>query len=272
MAARFVQLVKLAAMPDFDNNGASVHYELVGSGPPLLMLAGLASDGASWGPLTPLLAGRFRLILIDNRGSGRTRAAGELSVADMADDAVALLDHLDIGTAGIVGHSLGGALSLILASRHPERVRRLVTMTTGAVTPKIHALFADLLRVYREDEPETYFRLLFQWLFSEPFFADPANVRAAAEASAAYPYRQSPEDFARQVAALKTAPKIELASVRCPVLALAAGRDLLGPPDAVRTLHAPFPDHRVEVIETAAHSIHWEAPEAVAEKIVGFLG
>lgn len=258
-------------MPDFDNNGASVHYEFVGAGPPLLLLAGLASDGASWGPLTPLLAERFRVILIDNRGSGRTRAGGELTIADMADDARALLDHLDIREASVVGHSLGGALGLILSASHPTRVRRLVTMTTGAVTPKIHALFADLLRVYREDEPETYFRLLFQWLFSEPFFADAASVSAAAEASAAYPYRQSPDDFARQVAALKTAPKIELAAVRCPVLALAAGRDLLGPPDAVRALHAPIPDHRVEVIENAAHSIHWEAPDDVAQKVLAFL-
>lgn len=272
MAARFVQLVKLAAMPDFDNNGASVHYELVGSGPPLLLLAGLASDGASWGPLTPLLAERFRVILIDNRGSGRTRAGGALSSTDMADDARALLDHLDIREASVVGHSLGGALGLMLAARHPARVRRLVTMTTGAVTPKIHALFGDLLHVYRDQPPQTYFRLLYQWLFSERFFADPVNVAAAAAASVAYPWRQSPDDFARQLEALKTAAPLDLAAVRCPVLALAAGRDLLGPPEAVRALHAPVPDHRVEVIEAAAHSIHWEAPEAVAEKVIGFLG
>lgn len=259
-------------MPDFDNNGATIHYELIGSGPPLLMLAGLASDGASWGPLTPLLAERFRLILIDNRGSGRTRCPGPIAVPDMADDAAALLDRLDIAQASIIGHSLGGGLGLSLAARHPDRVKRLVTMATGAVTPRIHALFADLLLVYRENAPETYFRLLFQWLFSEPFFADPASVTAAAEASAAYPYRQSPDDFARQLTALQTAPRIELSTVRCPVLALAAGRDLLGPPDAVRALHAPIPDHRVAIIETAAHSIHWEAPEAVAQSIVDFVG
>src|SRR5690606_35934259 len=133
------QMVKLPAMPDFDNNGARVHYELVGSGPPLLMLAGIASDGASWGPLTPLLADRFRLILVDNRGSGRTVTRGEtpLAIADMADDAAALLDRLGIAEAAVVGHSLGGLLGLLLAARHPARVRRLVTMTTGALTPKI---------------------------------------------------------------------------------------------------------------------------------------
>ncbi len=260
-------------MPDFDNNGATVHYELVGSGPPLLMLAGIASDGASWGPLTPLLAERFRLILIDNRGSGRTRCDdGPITIGQMVEDAAALLDRLGIAGASVVGHSLGGVLGLLLAARHAGRVRRLVTMAAGAITPKILALFDDLLRVYRGDRPETYFRLLYQWLFSEPFFADPANVSAAAESSAAYPYRQSPQDFARQVAALRTVPPLDLGAVACPVLALAAGRDLLGPPEAVRALHAPLPDHRVEVIAGAAHSIHWEAPDAVAAKVLGFLG
>jgi aminoacrylate hydrolase len=139
------------------------------------------------------------------------------------------------------------------------------------VTPKIRALFDELLRVYETGPPQVYFRLLYQWLFSESFFADTANVAAAAEASTAYPYRQSPADFARQVDALERPPLIDRAAIRCPVLALAAGRDLLGPPEAVRALHAAIPDYRVEVIADAAHSIHWEATEAVAEKVLAFL-
>ena len=259
-------------MPDFDNNGARVHYELVGSGPPLLMLAGIASDGASWGPLTPLLAERYRLILIDNRGCGRTSVEGPLAIADMVDDAVALLDRLEVREANIIGHSLGGAIGLLIASRHPSRVRRLVTMTSGGITTKTRTLFEDLARIYARVEPQDYFRLLFQWLFSEPFFANPVNVAAAASGSVLYPFRQSPADFARQVEALKTVPAIDRAAIACPVLALAAGRDLLGPPEAVSALHEGIADHRVEVIADAAHSIHWEATDAVAEKVLGFLG
>jgi len=62
-------------MPQFENGAASIHYEIIGEGEPLLLIAGTASDGASWGPLLPLLTGR-RLILIDNRGSGQTRVEG----------------------------------------------------------------------------------------------------------------------------------------------------------------------------------------------------
>ncbi|HHY48470.1 MAG TPA: alpha/beta fold hydrolase [Alphaproteobacteria bacterium] len=259
-------------MPDFDNNSARVHYELVGSGPPLLLIAGIASDGASWGPLTPLLAQRFRLILIDNRGSGRTRSEGAIGFADMVGDCVAVLDHLGLAEAGVVGHSMGGYIGLLLAAQHPQRVRRLVTMATAALSPKVRLLFEDLGRLHASISPQDWFRLLYQWLFSEPFFADPRNVAAAAEASAAYPYRQSPADFARQLETLKTPAGLDAAAILCPVLALAAERDLLVTDAMVAATHAPIPDHRLETIAGAAHSLHWEAPLAVAETLRAFLG
>ena len=62
-----------------------------------------------------------------------------------------------------------------------------------------------------------------------------------------------------------------LGAIRAPVLALAAGRDLLGPPESVAAFHATIPLHRIERIEGAAHSIHWEAPDVVAKAITTFL-
>jgi pimeloyl-ACP methyl ester carboxylesterase len=258
-------------MPDFDNNGASVHYELVGSGPPLLMIAGTASDGASWGPLTPLLADRFRLILIDNRGSGRTRCEGPITIPEIVGDCLALVDRLGIGQVGVVGHSLGGFLGLQLAAEHPTKVTRLVTMASGVLTPKERALLRDMARVNFTMPPDDWFRLFYQWLFSAPFFADEASVTAAAEASTAYPYRQSPGDFARQVAAIERTEPTDLSHVRCPVLALAGELDLLSPPNSVAALHRPIKDLIYAEIARAARSLHWEAPEAVAKEIVGFL-
>lgn len=258
-------------MPDFDNNGASVHYELIGSGPPLLCLAGLASDGASWGPLTPLLADRFRLILIDNRGCGRTRVDGSFTLPDMASDAAALLDHLGIGETDLLGHSLGGVLALMLAAREPGRIRRVVTMATGAVGDARRVMLHDMARLYFTTPPEDWFRLLYQWLFSDPFFASEANVAAAAAGSASYPYRQSPADFARQVAAVDALAPFDMSPIRAPILALAAGNDLMCPEAAVRALYTGLPGVTHATIANTAHSIHWEAPEDVAARIREFL-
>jgi pimeloyl-ACP methyl ester carboxylesterase len=259
-------------MPQFERDGASIHYEVLGSGPPLLLLAGTASDGASWAPLVPLLEERFALILIDNRGCGQTRAEGDITLAQMAADAAALLEHLGIATADVAGHSLGGYLGLMLAAEQPGRVRRLATLCSGTISAATRVLFRDMARLYFTTAPEDWFRLLYQWLFSGRFFADEAGVAAAAATSADYAYRQSPGDFARQVAAIERGGSVDLGRVRCPVLAVAAELDLLAPAKAVMALHAKVPDVLHARIAEAAHSVHWEQPETVAKAVIGFLG
>ncbi len=258
-------------MPEFVRDAATIHYEIVGEGAPLLLIAGTASDGASWGPLLPLLPGR-QLILIDNRGSGRTKVDGPLSHADMIDDCAALLDHLRLGPVDVIGHSLGAFLGLGLAARHPDKVARLVSLSFSAIDPRSRAVFTDLSRLYFTLPPEDFFRLLYPWLFSPPFFANPDNVAAAARASTDYPFRQSPGDFARQIAAMDRPTSVDFSTIGCPVLALTGSQDLLAPPAATTATHASIPDHRTMVIENAAHSIHWEKPAETAKAIVEFLG
>ena len=121
-------------MPEHVHGDASLHYEIVGDGPPLLLIAGLASDGASWGPLLTELPGR-QLIVVDNRGAGRTRSAGPIRFADLVADIASLLEALGVGPVDVVGHSLGGAIGLWLAAEHPHLVKRLVTLTSGGVSP-----------------------------------------------------------------------------------------------------------------------------------------
>src|SRR3569833_378257 len=257
-------------MPQFEHDRASIHYEVAGEGPPLLLIAGSASDGASWGPLLPLLRDR-RLILIDNRGSGRTKAEGPIEIVEMAEDCAALLDHLGLEAVDVVGHSLGGALGLMLASRHPARVNRLVTMGAAPFSPARRVLFPALARLYFTMVPQDWFRILYQFLFSDPFFADEARVVGAAEASTAYPFRQSPGDFARQVAALDRMGPIDVAAISCATLAIAGELDVLARPAGVVSMHAPVRDCRVVTIAGAAHSIHWEKPADTVAAINEFL-
>jgi pimeloyl-ACP methyl ester carboxylesterase len=256
-------------MPQFENGAASVHYEIVGSGRPTLLIAGTASDGASWGPLLPLLTDR-QLILIDNRGSGQTVVEGPIELSEMVGDCAALIEHLQLGAVDVIGHSLGGHLALSLAATHPDKIGRVVTLCSGTIDAKTRTLFRDLSRLYFTVPPEDWFRLLYQWLFSEKFFRNEQAVAAAALASTAYPHRQSPGDFARQVAAIERAKGADFTQVKCDVLAVSGELDLLAPPGAVEELHMRLPRFVYERI-VAAHSIHWETPQSVAAAINGFL-
>ena len=258
-------------VPIFETDNVALNYEIRGTGQPLLMIAGTASDGASWAPLVPLLENRFRLILIDNRGSGQTRHSGPIRFDDMVDDCSALLDHLGISKTAVIGHSLGGFIGLALAARHPDSVSTLVTMGSGA-SAKSLTLLGDLATLYESDVPaELYFRLLFQFLFSAPFFADPTNIEAATRASMDYPFRQSPADFRRQIEMFDTMGPLDAAAIAAPVLAISGGADLLASPEDVARTHAGITTLKTVTIPDIGHSTHWEAPDRVAELVTTFL-
>lgn len=260
-------------MPSLRTAGASVHYVVEGKGPPLLLLAGIASDNASWGPLLPLLRDRFQVIMMDNRGSGRTQSPGVLNIIDMVDDCIMLLDYLHLGRVTIVGHSLGGMIGHRVAAFHPGRVERLVAITcSSAIGEKERTLFKDLARLYARVEPVLWFRMLYHWLFAEPSFFREETIAAAANASVAYPYRQSPMDLARQVDAIDRMRPVTMEAIRCPVLAIAAEHDLLVPPTAVAQGHERVGILEFQTIPNAGHSVHWEAPQAVADAIMLFAG
>jgi pimeloyl-ACP methyl ester carboxylesterase len=259
-------------MPDFAHDGANIHYEEIGSGSPLMLIPGIGSDGASWHLAIALLAERHRVIVITNRGAGQTRYEGAITISDMIGDCLALLDHLGVARANVVGHSLGGMIALRFAAAHPRRVQRLVTVTaTPALTLKQALLLEEQARLCHELTPERWFAQFFQWMRSDAFFSDRSKVAAAAEAAAAYPHRQSPADFARQVAALETLGTFDTATIACPVLAIAAELDIFFPAEGVMAAHRSIDDHQFEVIAGAAHSVAVEAPEQVAKSILQFL-
>ena len=108
-------------MPQFERPGASIHYEVTGNGPPLLLIAGTASDNASWGPLIPPLSEQFRLIMIDNRGSGK----GDLKARALAGRRTCGVHRVPYGhdEPHVVRPGGTGRWSLALQSQRPGAIR-----------------------------------------------------------------------------------------------------------------------------------------------------
>ncbi len=257
-------------------NGISLYYDEHGEGAPLLLVAGLSSDSQSWLPVIEPLAAHYRLILPDNRMVGRTEPKTvETGIDIMADDVVALMDELGVDKAHIVGHSMGGAVSLDLAARYPERVEKLVILCSGPIRTARNISLVDTLVRQREEgvSDDTWFRSFFYWLFSPGFFEDEAAVGSAVEMAKTYPWRQPIEAMRKQQRAIAAYQAGDvIARIKAPTLGVAGGNDLMIPPDDMRAVLSGIADFRFEVIDNAAHSIHWEAPEAVVERILAFLG
>jgi pimeloyl-ACP methyl ester carboxylesterase len=120
-------------MPYFDRDGIHLHWLERGRGRPVVLLHGLGSCGGDWAFQVPALEREFRTILPDLRGSGRSGAPrGPYSIAGFADDTWALLDHVGVTEADLVGFSLGGAVALEMALQRPERAARLVMINSLA--------------------------------------------------------------------------------------------------------------------------------------------
>lgn len=126
-----------------DVNGLHLYYEVQGEGSPLVLLhGGLMSVDLNFATLIPALAAKHQVIGVELQGHGRTGDIDrELTPAASAGDVVALLDHLGIERAHVLGHSMGGAVAMELAVSYPERVRSVVP---ASITVRPEGMHPDL--------------------------------------------------------------------------------------------------------------------------------
>lgn len=261
-------------MPYFSHNGVELYYERQGSGQPLLLIAGLASDSQSWLPVLPELAERFDVITMDNRGVGRSSQSCDIGIGLMAEDCRALLRHLELPGAHLLGHSMGGMVALECALRYPEAVGRLVLAASAARNPaRNNRLFQDWAAAYGDGTaPDAWVRTILAWIFSERFFEHQEQVNAVVDYQRAYPWPQSAAAFAAQVQAIASfdaGPALQRVTV--PTLVLAGSDDILLAPHHSRALAEQIPGASLKILENAAHSLALEQPEHFVAEVARFL-
>jgi pimeloyl-ACP methyl ester carboxylesterase len=127
-------------------NGLSMYYEVHGEGPPVLLLHGAYMTIDMMGPILPGLAESRQVIAVELQGHGRTADIDRpITHEQMADDAAALLVHVGVGSADVVGYSMGGGVALQLAIRHPAVVRKLVVASTSYTSDGMHSALLEML-------------------------------------------------------------------------------------------------------------------------------
>src|SRR2546421_4140081 len=116
-----------------------IYFETQGAGPPVILVPGLGGVGSYWNPNISAFAQKYQVILHDHRGTGQSsRSRIHYTVDQMTDDLLAVMDHLEIEKAHLVGHSTGGAIGQKPAAKKPERLIRPVIYASRA---KAHPIF-----------------------------------------------------------------------------------------------------------------------------------
>lgn len=258
-------------------NDQELYYEVHGKGKPLLLIQGLGVDSSGWAMQIPVFAEQFQVIVFDNRDVGQSsRAGGAYDVADMADDAAALMDSLKVERAHVVGVSMGGLIAQELVLRHPQKVDRLVL---GCTFGKISTSIAFNLRVWswikqRDSENEIFPLAGMPWTVSRELLGNASGVNQMLLEMRSQPFPQSEEAYARQVAATsRFNAKDRLGAVEAETLVLVGEQDIITPPWMSRELAEAIPGAVLQVLEGkgSAHAFMWEMRDAFNGAVLDFL-
>jgi len=262
-------------MPTLSSQGIDLHYQLSGDGPPILLIAGIASDSASWNPVVPALAEFATVYTMDNRCTGQTRPLSIDTSRDlMVQDVLSLLDALQIDKITLIGHSLGALISWAVAASAPDRINAVVAASAPfTVDPTRIELFNTLAKLRTDNNEADWFRLLFHFLFSTTFFENTDAIDDAVKASLAYEHKQHRAAFLQQCEALTSylEPVALPKTLPFACMALTGANDKLFTPEDMRTKYATYPEMTLSVIENAAHSVHWENPGEFISVVRDFL-
>jgi 3-oxoadipate enol-lactonase len=261
-------------MPTITVRGINLYYELHGSGEPLLLIQGLGLDCANWVYQIPVLSQRYQVIVFDNRGIGRTDVPeGNYTTDEMAAEAIALLDHLEIPQTHVLGFSMGGFIAQVLAFRYPERVKQLVLVSTAAKLPAVtQQILQSWLRMLQEKvRPETRIRSQLPWLFTNRFFENSQQVDELIRLSLQYPYPPTVAGFAGQVAACVAHDiQQQLHQIIAPTLVLVGAEERLIPLERSQFLAERLPNAELKIVQEAGHNFFWERPELLNQAILQF--
>ena len=259
-------------MPFCHVNDLDLYYVTAGDGPPLVLLHGLGSSCADWGLQLPAFSARYRVIMVDLRGHGRSQVTGGrgFTVAQMAQDVAALLEQLGGTAAHVVGLSLGGCTAQLLAARHPEAVRGLVLCNTFTrLRPEGLRGAARLLRRV--------------WLFGTApmpvvaeyvaagLFPKPEQQAIKAEAVARLSGNQKRPYLAAMRAVAGFDSRALVGGIRCSTLVLAGDRDQTVPLAAGRALARAIPGARFALMEDSGHATPYDQPEVFNRVVLQFL-
>jgi pimeloyl-ACP methyl ester carboxylesterase len=235
-------------------------------GPTLVFVHGSGMSARYWSAQLHALAGSARVLAVDLPGHGDSDADATPGLSEYADVTAALLDALGRWPALLIGHSLGGAVAITLATQRMADVRGLMLLSTCARLPAV----ATSVQWLWGSMPAALRRMVFFHSAKELLFAGGASPAAIALGMQELRACRA-QTLATDVAIARAMDlRAAAADLRVPTLILCGSRDRITPPALSRSLHATIPGSRLQIVDDAGHMLLMEAPEVVNRAIEAF--
>ena len=256
-------------------DGTRIHYEVTGKpgATPVLMIQGLGASKNAWNLQRIAMATRFRIISFDNRGAGRSdKPTVPFTLEQMAEDAIAVLDAAGVETAHVVGASMGGVISQIVAVKHPHRVRSLTLVCTAC---RNHPWRQELLQSWAKTAADKGMievgKEAAQWVMSPRSFRRLVPAFTWMGPLAALRPRHS---FVSQIdAILNTREDLvdQLSTITAPTMVIVGNQDILTPRGDSEEIAERIPNAELVVISGAAHGLMMEHSTTFNKILIEFL-
>lgn len=260
-------------MPTARIDDVDIYFEEHGSGFPLLLLMGFGDGCGAWANQIPAFSARYRTIAFDHRGVGRSEAPpGGYSIPQFSDDAFALLDHLGVERAHLVGYSMGGRVAQDMAAKHPKRIAGMVLAASAA---KPNALNVYSLKagayLYRTFGPEAASAFGPLISFTNDYFAAhlPELVDKLGKPQESPMPLHAYEGHVRAIEEHDSTPV--LGQITAPTLVLMGEHEWLNPKADADIMLNGIGGSRLGVLAGGGHGFLWETPEAFNQAVLEFL-
>jgi len=263
-------------MPKIKANGMTMNYAQQGSGEPLILIPYLAADHACYAFQVAEYAKHFTCISLDLRGTGESdKTEGAYSTEDLADDVAAFMGALAVSKAHITGLSLGAAIGMWLAAKHPEKV---TSLSLHSAWPKTDPFIKTVLEGWQlmakatGSVPEMVIRALFPWCFTpELYAAKPEYIQGLADFVRSRP-AQSIDSFLQQSnAVIGHDVEAQLSRITAPTLITFGRHDLATSTRFADRLTSKIRNSELLIFEGSAHAPIYEQVEEFNAKTLAFL-
>jgi pimeloyl-ACP methyl ester carboxylesterase len=262
-------------MPDFTHNHITLHYQVSGQGPALILIGGMGMPLQGWAMQVNALSKAHRVIRMDNRGCGRsTTPDTPYTTRDMAGDVLALMDHLEVGTAHVMGASMGGFIALELALAAPGRVSSLVLAHTAPAVPPLTRqrirLWLGLMDEGVSDRLMAMEQLV--WVFPEKAMENETAVKALLKNLRMGKNNQSAQGFRGQALACEAFDITgRLGEIQAQVLLISSRDDIAIPLAHTRKLEVLPGFRKTKIFDVGGHATHLIHADAFNRSVLDFL-